>query len=62
MQTSSNIGLDHRDPEQQSTDRSEQSPPDVYFARLERLQAASAAWSARMRAKREARKKRRDVG
>lgn len=41
MSTSMGFDLERNDPEQQSADRSEQSPPDVYWQRIARLQAAA---------------------
>lgn len=57
MSTSMGFDLERNDPEQQSANRSAQSPPDIYHARIERLQAAAD----RSRMKREARKQRRNV-
>lgn len=59
MQTSHGYPLDHRDPEQTcEREQTAQSPPDIYHARIARLQVAAD----RSRAKREARKQRRNVG
>lgn len=51
MQTSANYPLDLKDAGQ---DRQQsQSPPDVYAARIERLNAAAAKWSEERRVQRE---------
>ena len=63
MSYSMDYDLERNDPAQQGGRRqSEQSPPDLYWEQVKHMEAVSAAWSARMRAKREAKKQRRDVG
>ena len=57
MSTSMGHDLERNAPEQQAADRSEQSPPDIYWQRIERLQAAAD----RSRMQREARKQRGNV-
>ncbi len=61
MSTSMGHDLDARDPEARRP-YSAPTPPDIYREHVKQMEAVSDAWSARMRAKREVRKQRRDVG
>ena len=62
MSTSAGHDLTHNDPRSGQDRQQSQSPPDVYAARIERLNAAAAKWSEERRVQRERMQQRRIGG